>query len=99
MVQPPEERGRILEMSNLESKLESIYHRKFNRTPVLEHKSQDCHTLTGFIREERRIIKFVDWTRNTAILRTDVTQPLYLTDPEAHADTYEDRCGLFLAED
>lgn len=83
----------------IESTLESMYKRKFNRTQVEKHVCQDCFTLVGFRDAEKKIVKFVDWTTNTVYLKTDVDQPLYLTDPDAYADTFEDRTGFLLLSD
>jgi hypothetical protein len=80
-----------------ESKLERINNIKFNRTPVEKLEYDECRgEMISFLNFHKHLLKFVDWTTNTIYLRTDVEQPLYLTDPEGHAKTFEDRTALSL---
>lgn len=88
------------ETKTIENKLERIHNIKFNRTPKEKIEFNDCSGEMGsFLNFHKGIIRFVDWTTNTVYLRTDVQQPLYLTDPDAHSRTFEDRTALSLLGD
>jgi|SRR5215212_5044588 len=96
---------RVMNNNKIEQKLERMNNIQLNRKPIekvdffYSDGTRDDYKIgemTNFIKWHKKIIRFVDWTTNTIHLRTDVKQPLYLTDPEGHANTFEDRTALSL---
>ena len=83
----------------IENKLEQIHKTKFNRAPIEKKQFSECRgEMISFLNFHKGITRFVDWTTNTVYLRTDVQQPVYLTDTEAYSETFEDRTALSLLE-
>jgi hypothetical protein len=90
-------------VTTINEKIEKANNIKFNKKPIekvdflYSDNTKDDYKLNeliNFLKWEKNIIKFVDWTTNTVYLRTDVEQPIYLTDPDNYAKTLDNRFAL-----